>query len=349
MKQKVKSIVTSVRDQYARRGFYSRDKWMVNKFDLPCLTKGELDVVRNAWPFLKVNNRDLIWTRMYKKTYGFNPYFITDYHLNLILRRFNSYDQVISLENKALIDIYFPSIPFPTTYVRCINGTLYDSKMQVLTASEAFSVINKATNSPVIIKPTIETMGGKGVKKIKIEKEDEFKSLIQNRGDNYIIQECLVQSDFLNNLNPTSINSCRVTTINLGNDFDYSSIIKTGRKDSVIDNWNSSYLWGMDKKGEIISFGYDNMLESHEMTDTGIKLKGITYPYFDKIISFVEMTHKTLFPQCGIVGWDVLIDINNEVRVIEANLSTPGVVGEQYCAGVAFFEKFRDYIVSKIK
>jgi hypothetical protein len=41
------------------------------------------------------------------------------------------------------------------------------------------------------------------------------------------------------------------------------------------------------------------------------------------------------------VGWDVVIDNNNIPKVIEANLSIPGIPAEQLCSG-AFFEDVRD-------
>jgi len=59
------------------------------------------------------------------------------------------------------------------------------------------------------------------------------------------------------------------------------------------------------------------------------------------LLSAVESYHKLYFPQCGIVGWDVVIDNNNIPKVIEANLSIPGIPAEQLCSG-AFFKDVRD-------
>lgn len=347
MKQKIKNAISGIRDQYARYGFYARDKWMVKKFNLPNLSRSEIDEVERIWPFLDVSNKDLIWTRMYKQTYGFSPYFITDYHLNPLLKKLNDYTQVVSLENKALTDIYLPQLPLPYTYVRCINGSLYDHILNPITAKEAYNILHGEA-SQFIVKPSIETMGGRGVEKLTITNEADFEERLKKKGNNFIIQELLEQNEFLRSLNPTSINSCRVTSILIDGIFTYSAIIKIGRKNSVIDNWNSSIFWGMDNNGVIKEYGFDSFLDKHTSTDSGFQLSGTSYPGFDKIRVFVEESHRKCYPQCGIVGWDVFIDKNNDVRLIEANLSTPGVVGEQFCSG-AFFEPVRDLIVSKFK
>ena len=56
-------------------------------------------------------------------------------------------------------------------------------------------------------------------------------------------------------------------------------------------------------------------------------------PSYQKMIAFTEQMHKALFPQCGIIGWDITIDKDNAISVIELNLTCPGIAVEQLASG----------------
>ena len=66
------------------------------------------------------------------------------------------------------------------------------------------------------------------------------------------------------------------------------------------------------------------------------------------MVNLVEKLHKKYFAICGVIGWDILIDKNNHPRIIEANLTTPGLIGEQLASG-DFFKEFRDIICKHFK
>lgn len=59
---------------------------------------------------------------------------------------------------------------------------------------------------------------------------------------------------------------------------------------------------------------------------------------------FVKKYHQKYFPNCGIIGWDLLIDEDDKVRIIEVNLDYPGAE-VQLCSGT-IFKSFRDDICS---
>ena len=125
-------------------------------------------------------------------------------------------------------------------------------------------------------------------------------------------------------------------------------MLKIGKKGSNVDNWNSSYLVGINKDGVLNNVGWDDKIHSVNKTDNGIQFGGSKYPYFDRVVSSVEHFHKKYFPQCGVVGWDVFIDENNNPVVIEANLVIPGITAEQLCSG-PFFKDVHDEVVKRIK
>ena len=319
---------------------------------LPELTRKEYLLLQKTWPCFKFSKEDVLWARVYKKEFGFDPYYISvGYHSILIKKQLNPYKQICSLENKALVDVYFPEIPFPKAYIRSINGILYDKDMNVISFEEAIRILEE--NKQFVIKPALFFMQGHGFKVIDLEKVNDvsekwFKELFQNASRNFIVQEKVIQHPDIARLNPTSLNCCRITSIYLGGKYTFGAMLKIGKKGSNVDNWNSSYLVGINKDGVLNDVGWDDKIHSVTKTDNGIQFGGIKYPHFDSIVSSVEVFHKRFFPQCGVIGWDVFIDDKNQPIVIEANLVIPGITAEQLCSG-PFFKDVHDEVVKRIR
>lgn len=300
---------------------------------LPKLTSEEYFLLQKTWPCFKFEKNDVIWARLYKKEFGFDPYYIcVSYHSVLIKQRLNPYTQICSLENKALVDNYFSEIPYPQVYIRCINEILYDKEMNCLSFDEAVHFLMEKRK--FVIKPALNSMQGHGVRKIDLEQvgsvsKEWFKELFSNATKNFIIQEIVTQHPDVARFNPTSLNCCRITSIYIGGKYTYAAMLKIGKSGSVVDNWNSSYLVGISKEGILNDIGWDHSFQKVTKTDNGIRFGGLKYPCFDRVVSTMEYYHKKYLPQCGIIGWDVFIDVNNKPIVIEANLVSPGIVAEQ--------------------
>lgn len=332
------------------RGFYENEKYLLEEQEYPLITDDEFRLIKETWPCFKYFGQDdLTWFRIYKKNFGFSPYFVDALQIKYILEKFNPFHQVISLENKAMGDVYFPEIPFPEVYVRCLNGVLYDRAMNRLSLEEAIWVLNDKES--FIIKPSIDSLCGAGVEKVVANDSDKpqerVKEVISRAGENFIAQECLKQESVMSGMNPTSINCCRITTVYMYGKFGFSSIIKVGKKGSHVDNWHSSYFIGMNNDGTILPHGFDKKCHRVTKTDNGIEFGGILVPHFDNMVELVEKYHKYYFANCGVIGWDIMVDSNNNPRVLEMNISRPGVVGEQLASGT-FFAEYRDEICKSL-
>lgn len=348
MKNKIKQIIEKIRLAYFRYSVYIRDKKLIKKHALPKLTKKELQEINKIWSNFNLKESDLIYTRVYKKEYSFDPYLICDYALQLILKKTNPRNQVEALQHKGMIDIWFPELNLPTVYVRCISGTLYNKNMGTITLEEAYNMIQSV--DCFIIKPTIETGCGNGVRKIKTSEltKENLLDIFKSYKKDFVVQEVIKQNKKIEELNPTSLNTCRVTSIYLNGKIRCSTTFKVGKMGADKDNWNSSYLIGVNNDGTLKECGYDNTLNKVYKTDLGIAFSGIKLPLFEKMISFVKEKHIKYYPHCGIIGWDIFIDNKNDVRVIEVNLDSPGVLGEQIASGT-FFREFRDDIIEIMK
>lgn len=346
-----KRIVRLIKRNAEKKFWHNEDIELTEHLNLPELTSEEFLLLQKVWPCFKFEKKDVIWARLYKKEFGFDPYYISaGYHSIIIKQQLNPYDQISSLENKALIDLYFSEIPFPKTYIRCINNILYDNKMNRVSIEEAIRLLIE--KKQFIIKPALNTVQGRGVKKIDLQQVDNvskdwFKDLFSKSTKYFVIQEIATQHPDIARLNPTSLNCCRITSIYIGGSYTYAAMLKIGKSGSVVDNWNSSYLVGISKEGILNDVGWDHSFNKVTKTDNGIRFGGIKYPCFDSMVSSIEYYHKKYIPQCGVIGWDVFIDNNNNPIVIEANLSIPGITAEQLCSG-PFFKDVHDEVVKRL-
>lgn len=331
--------------RHGRNGF---EKKYLAYDSFPEITDDELKQIRKTWPMWKIKKDDLIWSRVYKKFHGFSPYIIGNWHTYLLRQEFNPYEQLSSFEYKGLFDVYFPEIPFPKSFVRRIQNVYYDLNMQVISRERAVDILLQYDT--YIIKPSFGTNQGKGVEKVNLNVVDKKKRILESFEDqksDFIAQEVLEQHPDVAALNPTSLNCCRVTSVYIDGKFGFSTVFKIGKAGSNIDNWRSSYFCGVCQDGTLSQYGFANDLKIVEQTDNGITIRGFRLPCYKDIVILVEKYHKKYFPNCGMIGWDVLVDKNNSVRVIEMNLTVPGLVAEQLAAG-DFLKDFRDEIVKRL-
>lgn len=328
-------------------GYFLADKKLrakASKFQH--LSDEEKKLLQDTWPGLEFYQIDLMWNRIHKHFRSFSPYYLGAAQSDIVRGLLNPYDQLVSLENKAMCDVWFPEIPFPEVLVRSFDGVLYDKHMNAISEKDAVQIIS--CENEVIFKPSVGTMCGIGVRKVNVEKLKEAGSLQYNRSNYFIVQKVLRQEELIARLNPSSINCCRITSLYINGKFDFSAMIKVGMQGSFVDNWRCSYLIGMSKDGKLDNIGFDKQLNIVRTTDNGINFGGMSVPGFGKMVELVEKLHKKYFPFCGIIGWDIIINSDNNPIVIEANLATPGLVGEQLVSG-PFLEPFVGDICDKLK
>ena len=343
-------LLQMLRKRRLRKKYYNRDIHLVALHNLEWFSKREMAEIRNVWPMLDIKRCDLIYSMMYKKEYGFDPYFLNDFQYQEILKKTNPYNQVISLTHKAMIDIYFKELQLPKVYLKCIANVFFDDKMNALSFNEGIERLIGLNH--FVIKPTVSTRCGKGVKPIRLDDHNDKKvyltELLHSYGRDFVVQEILHQQPEMVKLNPTSVNSCRITSIYLNRKFNCSTVLKVGKLGSEVDNWHSSYLIGVNQDGSLRDYGFDCNLNKVTRTDNGFAFGGMHIPHYDDMIQFVKRYHPIYFPNCGIVGWDICVDENGGVRVIEVNLDFPGILGEQLCSGT-FFKDFRDDICTLMR
>lgn len=316
---------------------------MCKRFDIPNLTKEQEKDIRNRWGWwptdYKLTYYDYrVFTYFDKWSIDYIPAPVFDPYL---LRCLNPVVKSRTYEDKSMMWNVFSSISQPKSPLRCINGVRFDSSNEPVERKDSFSLLKKGED--YIIKPIEETCGGQGVKKFKAESVEQWNEIQKSFNGGFVVQECLSQSSYTSILNPKSLNTFRVTTLNINGKKSVCNIcLRCGGVDSIVDNVaRGGSIVGVKRSGELAENGYCST--GKISGNTNVQFKGLNIPNIEEIISFAFKAHNRI-PNCGIVGWDIALDADNRPVLIEANISGPGILYEQICWGPLFGDRTDEVI-----
>lgn len=173
----------------------------------------------------------------------------------------------------------------------------------------------------IICKPLTGSCG-KGIEKLKVgeykNKKDLYNYLINN--NLLLIEEVIKQHDVMNKLNPSSINTIRIVTINNGTESEVVVAYLRIGNGKFVDNFNSG---GMvvpinEKVGEINYPALDksnNLFYKHPTTNTDIV--GFKIPFWNEVLEYTLALSKVI-KEVGMVGWDIAISTDGPT-IVEGN------------------------------
>lgn len=241
----------------------------------------------------------------------------------------------------------------PGAVLRRISGCYYSSEYIILTEKEAEKLI-EACKSELIAKPSIESGSGRGIFVGHSKEILAYINAIEPVKD-IIVQPYLNNSRFFSKFNKGSFNTLRCITAFTGTEYVVlGSALRIGRSSSRVDNQNAGGLViGLSDSGHLADFAVDkqfNKYKSHP--DTGILFQGEVVVEYRRIKQTCIEMHKN-FPHFGLVSWDVSIDNEERVRIIEMNLNWHGINIIQLFSGPLFGEYkneiFRHYAIPELK
>ncbi|MBO5036507.1 MAG: hypothetical protein J6D42_05450 [Clostridia bacterium] len=203
----------------------------------------------------------------------------------------------------------------------------------------------------VLVAKPLDGSSGRGVKKIRPENyrnDPDFYEKLKADGTG-IIEECVIQHDAINEINPSSVNTIRIVTLNgpKKNGIVYACI-RIGQNGTDMDNVDCGGMaCRIDlESGMISTDGADkqgNVYENHP--ESGVKLKGFTIPYFEDAKNMCIESAKKV-PQMRYIAWDVAITPDGPV-FIEGN-SFPSHAVPQFSAfypdGIGIMPRYREFI-----
>ncbi len=207
-----------------------------------------------------------------------------------------------------------------------------------------------------IIKPSRDSSSGNRVEAISIkdglvEGKDSLsvETLLKSYGSNFVIERKIKEARNLSCMNPTSCNSLRIHTAWVEGEPKYlTSYLRVGRAGNVVDNAH--------KGGICVAIDDDGHLKDgactqspytlHPVSDSGVEFSGYVIQGFSKMIETVLAAH-TIMPQFGIMGWDVCMDVEDKVVIIEFN-PNPDMRTEQYFLHTTCLGPHQEWILKKV-
>ena len=217
----------------------------------------------------------------------------------------------------------------PKTFFRSMNGILYDENYVAVSPDNFFELFTGVDK--LVVKPA-KDMGGRGVtlfKRIGDRFVDdaanvlELEYLKKTYKSDFLIQECLKQSDYMSQFNPTSINTLRIATyrdVTTGKIDVIGAVLRIGGKGSFVDNACSggSFVY-VDRDGKLGKFACDEYGRTYTIYND-IDFENCEYiiPDFEQIKQFVYKVAQRM-PHMSLFANDVAIDDTGTPRLIEVN------------------------------
>lgn len=303
-------------------GQYKEIKEIAKDHLKPKLTSKQNKEIKNYFSKFTKFPINPIWHNFYSNINEFDVRYIPiDLLFCVIIPRLYNYKYSIGYSDKSRYEELYSNIKHPKSYLKRINGEFYIDDHWIST-KDACSLVLNLENA--IIKPTIETGQGNGVK--IFNPENDILSYLNANGMNFIIQEKIEQHPILKSLNPSSLNTIRCVTYRKDNEVHIlQSTLKIGQPGQIVDNGHhGGSFCGIRSDGSLRNEVYTlNPFTSKKISPTGKKVEGIVIPNFTDVIERVkELGLKT--PYSRYAGWDIAIDSNGIPVFIEVNFRCPG-------------------------
>lgn len=347
----MRKIYHKINVQKKRNWAISIEKENMKGLRMSPLSDEEKDLLFKTWHRLGLRINPLYY-QMFKTIVGFNSEYLSDdLFFPMIIKTLNPDNIVGALEHKGLYSTIYKNLPQPVILVQRINGVDYDSMMNIVNLNSVIK--DTSLQKHYIIKPTVGSCMGRGVRKIFFDKNSQMDidNIICDYGDNFVIQEVVEQSAQTAVFNEGSLNTFRVSTLNINGIVSLCTIIfRCGRNNSCVDNGGAGGLIvGVKEDGQFYEFAYDTHYNKYSQTSGGVKFGETKIEEVKDLVELAVNAHRIYLPACGFAGWDLALDMNNKPVFIEVNLGFPGIQFEQLCPATPIFKGRTQEVIEYVR
>jgi len=280
------------------------------------------------------NSRYAPWLRVYAAFTGtFKEGWIPDnYYGSVVVPKMKGpYGKISSL--KPLSRIIFSSDTFPDI-AYFVNDLFFTSDHIAIHQAEVKEfVFGRAEN---IVFKLDNSLQGKGV--FFFSRENFNVDAIRSLG-NGVIQRFIVQHKMFNDFASNAVATLRLTSVvdDAGVISIRACFLRLGRMKDTHIQPDSEICVPVDlASGKLYAQGYlANWMALEEHPDSKIKFDGLSIPAFSKCVATVLDLHKKIpFARC--VGWDLTVDVDGNVQVMEWNAEHNDVKFSEATQGPCF-------------
>lgn len=256
--------------------------------------------------------------------------------------------------DKNNYEMLFPGIAQPKVIIRNQNGYLSYGRSggyKLITEKQAVEELLK--HDSFIIKPTNDSGGGKGVRKIALKNglTKQGESLIQlldSYKQDYVVQEIIEQYEPLNRLNRNSLNTMRIITYRTqeGKFVFLGAFIRFGINNAEVDSGGrGGLICRVDENGLIEDRIFFIKSYKRESLKDRLGIENLYIPNFPEVKEFCYELHSQLnyFDLCG---WDIAIGKDGKPVFIELN-QYPDCESFQMVNG-PFFGDYTEEVMNRV-
>lgn len=351
----VKSFLVNTQVRRRSVNQVRENRLLAEKLGCSHLSKSDLKKIKSVWGCLGIKFKTDLY-RIVKSLVPkeFDPRYVSqDLFYPYILRSLNPSKYCGAYEHKGLYHKLLSKISQPYYYINAIGNIICDNQGNRLTDIE--DVVQLLVGETFIVKPTTDSACGNSVKAIHNASREDILTILDTYKRDFIVQEICSQSEKTKVFNPSSLNTFRVTTLFLNDQFSVLNILfRCGRGNVVVDNGGAGGLMcGCDTEGQLMPYALDNDLNKYTESSTGQPF-GIKISEVKQIIQEIERNIATALPFCSFAGWDFALDSQNRPVMIEVNLGGslglyPGIFTEQLCNETPLFGDRTEEVITWIK
>lgn len=277
----------------------------------------------------------------------FSPAFITEDiyipELDHFLNIFNTYNSVFEDKNVMPHLAKSVGVKTPKVLFSRVKGFYLDAENQPTTCDKVLEALHN--HGRLFIKPSVDSMGGRSCVLAEIKEGIDVKSqqplveILQQMGDDFVVQECLVCHESLREIYPKSVNTFRVFTYRWKEQIYMApSVIRMGKGGMDVDNATQGGIFaGIKEDGQLYDYAITKYGQRYyEHPDTALRFEDCKLSLFPKVIDAAMKLHHAL-PQVGVSNWDLTLDADGDVVLIEGNLRCGSPWLSQMSTGLPFF------------
>lgn len=252
---------------------------------------------------------------------------------------YNDVDMGPKMGNKCFFENMFPGCAQPVNLGCRANGIWYTNTRGVMSYESLMQTISK--EKVLFVKQANNSCGGHGV--IKVDGDDvvgKVTEIVNNISKDIVIQKAIQQSEVLNSINSSSVNSIRVLSLLRPEGVKiYSMLLRVGIHGTYVDNASSGGLIvGINSDGRLKERAFNLNGDSCVVhPSTGVRFGEVILPNIQGVKDLVKSIHPQI-PYFRLVSWDIVLDKNNQPLLLEANLREGGIQIHQLTNGPVFGE-----------
>ncbi len=334
-----------------------RKHYKALKKDLPEISSENKKEHIKLWSKLG-SKPSLMWYKVFRGLSGIDdPRFVPEpyyfHKIELILNNkilSNSYSDKNNY-HKIIDDVYLPDV-----YLRNIEGAYYTGNYALVNNPEKIDALIPSGTSRVITKASMGPGGGSSIQMFERLNNKWINSaggimdlhyLEKTYGKNFLIQQHIKQHPSYSFFNETSVNTLRLFTYRSVKDnkvIPLQILLRIGGKQSVVDNLMSGGVGcGVGLTGKIESFAVDKKFRRFE------EYNGVVFREVEPLYRFGEIINAGLeiakrFYYHRLIGFDLCLDGEDKIKLIEVNLDDIGVIITQSCNG-PLFREYTDEVI----